>query len=166
MGFERPEVMVFAGVTQDEKNKVDAQDCGNYRGSMRKSSIPEVLLNVVQDVYNECMTAVRSAVGTTEGFKVEVGLHQGVSLFLFSVIMDKLNDWLKKGASWSMMYADDIVLCSENREVEKDLERWRHALERHGMKVRRKTEYFCVNEKEGDGRVKMQGKNIEKVNKM
>lgn len=34
------------------------------------------------------------------------------------------------------------------------LERWRFALERRGIKVRRsKTEYMCVNEREGSGEV-------------
>ncbi|XP_037779486.1 uncharacterized protein LOC119576031 [Penaeus monodon] len=37
---------------------------------MQESSIPEVFVRVVHDMYNEFMTAVRSAVGTTEGFKV------------------------------------------------------------------------------------------------
>ncbi|XP_037801969.1 uncharacterized protein LOC119596714 [Penaeus monodon] len=88
---------------------------------MRESSIPEVYARVVQDMYNECMTAVRSVVGITEGFKVEAG---------------KLTDGLWKGAPWTMTFADDIVLCSENRgEPEKDRERWRHALERRGMKT-------------------------------
>ena len=46
-----------------------------------------------------------------------------------------------------MMFADDIVICSESKEqVEEKLESWRYALERRGMKVnRRKTEYMCVN---------------------
>ncbi len=33
------------------------------------------------------------------------------------------------------MFADDTVICSESREkVEENLERWRYALERSGMK--------------------------------
>ena len=35
------------------------------------------LCAVVQDMYESCKTMVRCAVGVTEKFKVEVGLHQG-----------------------------------------------------------------------------------------
>ena len=66
-----------------------------------------------------------------------------------------------------MMFADDIVICSEGKEqVEEKLESWRYALERRGMKVnRRKTEYMCVNERQdtGSGTVKMQGVEVAKV---
>ena len=63
------------------------------------------------------------------------------------------------------MFADDIVICSENKEqVEEKLESWRYALERRGMKVnRRKTECMCVNEKQVKGTVKMQGEEVAKV---
>ncbi|XP_047474040.1 uncharacterized protein LOC125028614 [Penaeus chinensis] len=69
-------------------------------------------------------------------------------------------------AGWQSRSANDILLCSESRgEVEDDLERWRHAMGRRGMKVsRRKPEYLCINEKEGDDRVRMQGEEIKKVN--
>ncbi|XP_063616024.1 uncharacterized protein LOC134789301, partial [Penaeus indicus] len=113
------------------------------RKDLRESSIPEVYVRVAQDMYNECMTAVRSTVGTTEGFKMGVRLHQGsaLSLFLFAVIMGKLTVGLRKGAPWSVMFADDTVLCRESKgEVEEHLERWRHALEKRGRKFsRRKT---------------------------
>ena len=70
-------------------------------------------------------------------------------------------------APWTMMFADDIVICSESKEqVEEKLESWRYALERRGMKVnRRKTEYMCVNERQDNssGTVKMQGEEVAKV---
>ncbi|KAK3545335.1 hypothetical protein QTP70_004062 [Hemibagrus guttatus] len=54
---------------------------------------------------------------------------------------------------------------SESREqVEENLERWRFARERRGMKVSRsKTEYMCVNEREGSGTVRLQGEEVKKV---
>ncbi|KAK3542920.1 hypothetical protein QTP70_006540 [Hemibagrus guttatus] len=60
---------------------------------------------------------------------------------------------------------NDIVICSESREqVEENLERWRFALERRGMKVSRsKIEYMCVNEREGSGTVRLQGEEVKKV---
>ncbi|KAK3507853.1 hypothetical protein QTP70_001474 [Hemibagrus guttatus] len=64
-----------------------------------------------------------------------------------------------------MMFADDIVICSESREqVEENLERWRFALERRGMKVScSKIEYMCVNERQGSGTVRLQGEERKKV---
>ena len=56
--------------------------------------------------------------------------------------MDRMTDEIREEAPWTMMFADDIVICSESKEqVEEKLESWRYALERRGMKVnRRKTE--------------------------
>ncbi|KAI5612237.1 hypothetical protein C0J50_0905, partial [Silurus asotus] len=50
----------------------------------------------------------------------------------------------------------DIVICCESREqVEKSLGRWRYVLERRGITISRsKTEYMCVNEREGSGVVR------------
>ncbi|KAK3523897.1 hypothetical protein QTP70_015725 [Hemibagrus guttatus] len=79
--------------------------------------------------------------------------------------MDQLSEEVRQEAPWTMMFADDIVICSESREqVEENLERWRFALERRGMKVSRsKTEYMCVNEREGSGTVRLQGEEVKKV---
>ncbi|KAK3524279.1 hypothetical protein QTP70_026044 [Hemibagrus guttatus] len=115
----------------------------------------------------ELWTVVRCAVGQTEEFNVEVGLHQGLALspFLFAIVMDQLSEEVRQESPWTMMFADDIVICSESREqVEENLERWRFALERRGMKVSRsKTEYMCVNEREGSGTVRLQGEEGKKV---
>ncbi|KAK3523572.1 hypothetical protein QTP70_002481 [Hemibagrus guttatus] len=118
-------------------------------------------------MYERSRTVVRCAVGQTEEFKVEVGLHQGSALspFLFAMVMDQLSEEVRQESPWTMMFADDIVICSESREqVEENLERWRFALERRGMKVSRsKTEYMCVNEREGSGTVRIQGEEVKKV---
>ncbi|KAK3517623.1 hypothetical protein QTP70_013428 [Hemibagrus guttatus] len=114
---------------------------------MRKSGVAEKYVRVVQDMYERSRTVVRCAVGQTEEFNVEVGLHQGSALspFLFAIVMDQLLD--------------------ESREqVEENLERWKFALERRGMKVSRsKTEYMCVNEREGSGTVRLQDEEVKKV---
>ncbi|KAK3574171.1 hypothetical protein QTP86_003835 [Hemibagrus guttatus] len=105
---------------------------------MRKSGVAEKYVRVVQDMYERSRTVVRCAVGQTEEFNVEVGLHQGLALspFLFAIVMDQLSEEVRQESPWTMMFADDIVICSESREqVEENLERWRFALERRGMKV-------------------------------
>ncbi|KAK3574385.1 hypothetical protein QTP86_006574 [Hemibagrus guttatus] len=134
---------------------------------MRKSGVAEKYVRVVQDMYERSRTVVRCAVGQTEEFNVEVGLHQGSALspFLFAIVMDQLSAEVRQESPWTMMFADDIVICSESREqVEENLERWRFALERRGMKVSRsKTEYMCVNEREGSGTVRLQGEEVKKV---
>ena len=134
---------------------------------MRKSGLAEKYVRIVQDMYDDSITAVRCAVGVTEGFEVKVGLHQGSALSpcLFAMMTDRMTDDIREEALWTMMFADDIVICSESKEwVEEKLESWRYALERRGMKVnRRKTEYTCVNERQVNGTVKMQVEEVEKV---
>ncbi|KAK3570337.1 hypothetical protein QTP86_017152 [Hemibagrus guttatus] len=125
---------------------------------MRKSGVAEKYVRVVQDMYERSRTVVRCAVGQTEEFKVEVGLHQGSALspFLFAIVMDQLSEEVRQESPWTMTVEDGSVICSESREqVEENLERWRFALERRGMKVSHsKTEYMCVNEREGSGTVR------------
>ncbi|KAK3506355.1 hypothetical protein QTP70_010380, partial [Hemibagrus guttatus] len=109
---------------------------------MRKSGVAEKYVRVVQDMYERSRTVVRCA-----------------------VVMDQLSEEVRQESPWTMMFADDIVICSESREqVEENLERWRFALERRGMKVSRsKIEYMCVNEREGSGTVRLQGEEVKKV---
>ena len=96
-----------------------------------------------------------------ESFKVKVRLHQGSALspFLFAVIMDRLTDKVRR-PTWTMLFADDIVICKETREeVERRIECWKYALEKRGMKVSRsKTEYLCVNGRNDEETMKMEDK--------
>ena len=85
---------------------------------MRKSEIAEKYVQLVQNMYEKSETVVRCAVETTESFKIKVGLHQGsaLSLFLFAVIMDRLTDEVRREPPWTMMFANDIVICKETRK--------------------------------------------------
>ena len=106
---------------------------------MRKSGIAEKHVRLVQYVYMGSEIVVRCAVGTTESFKVKVGLHQGSALhpFLFAVIINRLMEDVGREPPWTMLSADDIVICEATREdVERRLEFRRYALERREMKVR------------------------------
>lgn len=50
-----------------------------------------------------------------------MGQHQGSALspFLLAVVMTGLTDEVKQESSWIIMFADDVVICSESRaEVE------------------------------------------------
>ncbi|KAK3519016.1 hypothetical protein QTP70_016167 [Hemibagrus guttatus] len=61
---------------------------------MRMSGVAENYVRMVPDMYERSRTVVRCAVGQTEEFKVEVGLHQGSALspFLFAMVMDQLSE--------------------------------------------------------------------------
>ena len=134
---------------------------------MRKSGVVENYVQLVQDMYEGSKIVVKCAVGTTESFKVKVGLHQGSTLspFLFAVIMDRITDKVRREPQWTMLFADDIVICEETREeVERRLESWRYALEKRGMKVSRsKTEYLCVNGGNDKETVKMEDTKVPRV---
>ena len=118
-------------------------------------------------MYDGATTTVRSAAGLTEEFKVGVGLHQGSALspFLFAIIMDKLTEDIRKDAPRDMLFANDIVLSRQNcRELEDDLEMWRNALERRGLKVSRsKTEYLKAGDVDDGEELKLQGEKLKRA---
>ena len=86
---------------------------------MRERNVPEKYVKLIQDMYRGCKTKVRSAVGESDSFNVDVGLHQGSALspYLFLILMDVLTEGVRNEVPESMMFADDIVLCA-GREVD------------------------------------------------
>ena len=76
---------------------------------------------------------------------MEVGLYHGSALSsLFAIMLDRLTEEVGQESPWTMMPANDIVICSENREqLEESLERWKYVLKRREMKASlSKTEYM------------------------
>ena len=115
---------------------------------LRLAETSECYIRMIKDMYDGATTAVRSAAGLTEEFKVGVGLHQNSALspFRFAIIMDKLTEDIRKDAPWDIPFADDIVLSRQNHwELEDALEIWQNALEKRVLKERgSKTEYLKV----------------------
>ena len=127
----------------------------------------EWYIRIIKNMYDGATTPMRSAAGLTEEFKVDVELHQGsaLSLFIFAIIMDKLTEDIRKDAPWDILFADDIVLSRQNhRNLEDDLEMWRNALERRGLKVSRsKTEYLQAGDVDDGEELKQQREKVKKA---
>ena len=80
--------------------------------------------------------------------------------------MDRLTDEVKRETPWTMLFADDIVICKETREeVERRLECKRYALKREReMKLSRsKTEYLCQNGENDKETVKAEDTKVSRV---
>ena len=68
----------------------------------------------------------------------------GYKLYMFLLLMDVLTEDVRKNVPGSMMFADDIVLCSDGETYMPEyLDNWRRALEDRGMRISRpKTKFM------------------------
>ncbi|KAE8730672.1 Detected protein of confused Function [Hibiscus syriacus] len=111
--------------------------------------IPTAYIRAIRDMYCRSTTYVRTTVGDTEAFPVEIGLHQGSALspYIFALIMDDIYCATPDGVPWCMLFADDIVLVAETKsELNSRLATWKTALEEKGLRINiEKTEYLCSN---------------------
>ena len=46
---------------------------------LNKSGVTEKYVRLVKDMLERCITMMRSTIGVTDGFKVDVGLQQGLT---------------------------------------------------------------------------------------
>ena len=132
--------------------------------SLAEKGVSQKYITLIKNMYHGSETVVRTAAGTTEPFTVEVGIHQGSALspFLFAIVMDQLTEGLRRPNPWTMMFADDIALLNESgEEAEEELESWREAMERRGLRVSRtKTEYMCLNKQTEGHEIKLKGQQV------
>ena len=111
---------------------------------------------VIRDMYEGIRTRVRTVLGDTADFPIDIGLHQGSALspFLFTTVMEELTRDIQDEISWCMLFADDIILIDEFREgVNTKLERWRDTVEAKDFRLSRSnTKYlYCrFSADEGD----------------
>jgi len=113
---------------------------------LEKKDVPVEYTRVIKDMYEGVRTRVRTVIGDTEDFPIDMGLHQGLALspFLFTIVMNELTRGIQDEIPWCMLFADDIVLIDESREgVKTKLERWRDTVEAKGFRLSRsKTKYL------------------------
>ena len=72
-------------------------------------------------------------------------------------------DKVRKESPWTMLFADDIVICKETSKVEWRIECWRYTLKRRMKVSRSKTKYLCVNGGNNKDRVKMEDTKVPRV---
>ena len=86
--------------------------------ALRKKSLPEVLVKAVMSLYEGSRTKVRVGSGFSEEFGVRVGVHQGsvLSPLIFAIVVDVVSEHAREGLLNEILYADDLVLMSENLE--------------------------------------------------
>jgi len=95
-------------------------------------------IRVTKDMCRGAKTSVRIAVGDTEVFPIDIGLHQGSTLspFLFALVLDELTKDIQDEVPCCMLFADDIVLIDETSVgLSGKLEQWRHTLECKGFRL-------------------------------
>jgi len=105
---------------------------------LRKKNVPEQYIDIIKDMYKNCVTRVRTTSGLTDEIKIEVGLHQGSALspLLFIIIMDVVTEAIDEETPWAMLFADNLVLCDSNKDsLEQRLDVWREKMESVGLKL-------------------------------
>ena len=134
--------------------------------ALRKKNVGEEYIKVMQDMYDGCTTSVRTLIGSTKSFEVNVGLHQGSALspLLFITVMDVISQEVGRATPHAMLFADDLVLRENTRkQTEEQLELWRKAFENKRLRVSRsKTEYLPPSSCH-DSKVKLGEEEIKNV---
>ena len=76
--------------------------------------------------------------GESRAFNVKVGVHQGsvLSPLLFIIMLEALSREFSEGLPMELLYADDLVLIAETKELllEK-VRKWKEGMEKKGLRV-------------------------------
>ena len=152
----------------DLEKAYDRVPCEEVLRCLRERNVPEKYVRVIKESYSDVTTRVRSTVGMTDSFRVQVGLHQGSALspFLFNIVFDVLTEAVRENPPWCVLYADDVVILARSRRaLQAKLERWRQALESRGLKISRSKTEYMTTDLEGDQEetIQLDGRNLKRV---
>ena len=106
--------------------------------AMRKLSIDEWLVRLVQSMYKDVRSRVRVGDGYGEEFGVGVGVHQGsvLSPLLFIIVLEALSREFRTGCPWELLYADDLMISAGSKEeLLVKVKTWKTEKEKKGLRV-------------------------------
>uniref|UniRef100_A0A7I4Y565 Reverse transcriptase domain-containing protein n=1 Tax=Haemonchus contortus TaxID=6289 RepID=A0A7I4Y565_HAECO len=134
--------------------------------ALRQHGVPEELIEWVRILYTSPKSRVQTAAGTSAEFPISVGVHQGSALspLLFVVVMDTITKDLQKPAPWTLLYADDVMLASEDKsELESQVQTWSDRLAMFGLRLNvKKTEHLTTDSSE-PGSIKINGTELTRT---
>ena len=109
-------------------------------------------MRTMQDMYKDSKALVRcvpplmgiNLMQSHRYLKLTCSPAAALSPFLSAVILDCMTREVQREAPWDILFADDVVVCSETmEEVKQRLEMWREVMEARGVRVsRQKTEFL------------------------
>ena len=106
--------------------------------ALRYLGVDEWIVSVIKAMYEDASTKVRMNRRESRAFNVEVGVHQGsvLSPLLFIIMLEALSREFREGLSMKLLYADDLVLISETKELLlKKVRNWKEGMEKKGLRV-------------------------------
>ncbi|EYB93755.1 hypothetical protein Y032_0179g730 [Ancylostoma ceylanicum] len=116
---------------------------------LRWHGVPEELIERARILYADPRSRVQAAAGRSAELPISVGVHQGSALspLLFVLVMDAITRGLQRPVTWTLLYADDVMLASEqNEDLERQTQAWSERLARFGLRLNvKKTEYMTTN---------------------
>jgi hypothetical protein len=84
--------------------------------ALQKHKVLSKYIILINDMYNNVVTSVRTSDGDTNNFLINIWLHQGSALspYLFALVMDEVTRDIQGGIPWCMLFADDVVLVDKS----------------------------------------------------
>ncbi|EYB99685.1 hypothetical protein Y032_0120g884 [Ancylostoma ceylanicum] len=118
--------------------------------ALRWHGVPEELIECVRILYADQRSRVQADTCTLAEFPISVSLHRGPvlsPLFVVVLVMDAITRDLQRPAPWTLLYADDVMLASEQKEdLESQMQAWSELPAWFGLRLNvKKTEYMTTN---------------------
>uniref|UniRef100_A0A8D9ACT3 Craniofacial development protein 2 n=2 Tax=Cacopsylla melanoneura TaxID=428564 RepID=A0A8D9ACT3_9HEMI len=144
---------------------------------LKEYGVPQKLINLIKETYNEYQCQVIHRNNLTESFPVQIGVKQGclLSPIIFLMVLDrvmrKVTDGKRRGIRWTLTerledidYADDLCLLSHNiNDMKNKIKDLIEEGKKVGLKINEgKTKELRINNNNNEDLI-VNGQKIERV---